>query len=322
MVNTKNVKKTASISKPKILITGASGYIGCELGFLLNSNIYDLTFVDFNFSPGIESQFKQKQNRVLNENFFNINISKYDLIVHLAYVTDVTRIKQDKLINHSLNNEKVNVDGVKYILENANSDCKIIYPSTHVVFEGLERENTSIPIIHENIKPIAKSIYSKQKIQNEIDITNSNKNYILFRLGSVYGLNNSINTKILVNLFSFNAAKGNALKLFSGGVNYKPTVCVKDVARAIQFMIEDHFTKGKLNQQTYNLSNRSLTIEQIARICKKYIPSLEIIDTNDPIPNLGYVLNDEKIIDTGFSYRENIESHILEMINYWKTYEA
>lgn len=309
-------------SKPKILITGGSGYIGCELGFLLNTKIYDLTFVDFNFLPNIESVFKQKQINILNKNFFDIDISNFDLIVHLAYITDVTRIKKSELANYDLDAEKINLDGVNYICQNSNQNCKIIYPSTHVVFEGLEQESINPIVINEKTQLCAKSVYSKQKLQNEIDIINSKKNYIIFRLGSVYGINDNINTKILTNLFCFHTIKNKSLKLFSGGVNYKPIVCVKDVAKAIEFMINDHFNDQEFNQEIYNLSNQSLTVEEIAKICQKYSPDLEITKTNDPIPNLGYIFDYKKIIDTGFIFKENVDTHIFNMINYWKTNET
>jgi len=310
------------LGKPKILITGASGYIGCELGDELNPDLYDLVFVDFNFLPSIEEKLKLNKIKTINENFFNLDISEYDLIVHLAYITDVTRVSQEKLISNNLNPEDVNVKGVNYIFQNASNNCKIIYPSTHVVFEGIKKDETNILLINENETPVAKTVYSKQKVQNEIDILNSNKNYIIFRLGSVYGLNESINTKILTNLFSFNAAKGNALKLFSGGLNHKPTVCVKDVARAIRFMIEDHFSKQQFNRQIYHLSHENLTVKEIAEICKEYIPLLNIIETNDPIPNLGYALDNKKITRTGFLFNEQIKYHILNMINFWRKHEA
>ena len=315
-------KNIQNFSKPKILVTGGSGYIGCELGFLLNTDIYDLTFIDFGFLPSIENVFKQKQIKILNKSFFDIDISNFDLIVHLAYITDVTRVKESKLLNYELSAEKINLDGVNYICSHSNQNCKIIYPSTHVVFEGIEQKNINATIINEKTTPSTKSIYSKQKLQNEIDIINSKKNYIIFRLGSVYGVNEHINTKILTNLFCFHSIQKNSLKLFSGGVNYKPIVCVKDVAKAIEFMIDDHFNDQKFNQEIYNLSNQSLTVEEIAKICQKYKPDLEITKTNDPIPNLGYIFDYKKIIDTGFIFKENVDTHIFDMINYWKTNET
>jgi nucleoside-diphosphate-sugar epimerase len=312
------IKNIQNFSKPKILITGGSGYIGCELGVLLNTDVYDLSFVDFNFLPAIENTFKHKKIKILNKSFFDIDIADFDLIVHLAYITDVTRIKENQLTNYNLSQEKINVYGINYICNNSNQNCKIIYPSTHAVFEGIQQESVLPMVINEETTPYPKSIYSKQKLKNEIDLINSQKNYIIFRLGSVYGLNDHINTKILTNLFCLQAIKNNSLKLFSGGINYKPIVCVRDVAKAIKFMIDDHFNDQKFNKEIYNLSNQSLTVKEIAKICKKYNPFLEIIETNDSIPNLGYIFDYKKIIDTEFIFNEYVDIDIFNMMNYWK----
>ena len=57
-------------------------------------------------------------------------------------------------------------------------------PSTHVVFEGLENIKRDIDE-EEPTRPILS--YGQSKSLNETQLKNSKKNYIILRLGSVYG---------------------------------------------------------------------------------------------------------------------------------------
>ena len=57
-------------------------------------------------------------------------------------------------------------------------------PSTHVVFEGIEKVKNDI-LEDEETKPVLS--YGKSKDFNERQLKSSGKNYIILRLGSVYG---------------------------------------------------------------------------------------------------------------------------------------
>ena len=59
---------------------------------------------------------------------------------------------------------------------------KIIFPSTHVIFEGLSKVKRNID---ENAIPKPVLEYSKGKYQSELDFIESNKNYVILRLGSI-----------------------------------------------------------------------------------------------------------------------------------------
>ena len=52
-------------------------------------------------------------------------------------------------------------------------------------------------------------------------------------------------------------------------------------------------------------------------ICKKYNPNIELINTNDEVPNLGYTLSNDKLLSTGFKFLYNLEDSIKEMITSW-----
>ena len=65
------------------------------------------------------------------------------------------------------------------------NDCKIIMPSTHVIYEGLEKVSKNIEE-DEPAKPMLS--YGNSKFINENQLKQSGKNYIILRLGSVYGI--------------------------------------------------------------------------------------------------------------------------------------
>ena len=44
---------------------------------------------------------------------------------------------------------------------------------------------------------------------------------------------------------------------------------------------------------------------------------LEVISTDDPIPNKGYTLSNKKIKSTGFKFLYKIENSVEEMIHAW-----
>lgn len=111
------------------------------------------------------------------------------------------------------------------------------------------------------------------------------------------------------NLFSKIASQNGTIKMFSGGVQYKSLVSVFDVARCCKFMAD-----SALNRQIYHCTNETMTVKEVAELCKEFNPKLTLIATDDEIPNVGYTLSNKKLLATGFQFRYNIRDSIHQMI--------
>ena len=202
-------------------------------------------------------------------------------------------------------------EGTKNILDVISHKCKIIFPSTHVVYEGIEEVRKNIKE-NEKTRPVLS--YSSSKAVNETQLKDSGKNYIILRLGSVYGYStDTTRMDIMPNLFSKIASQNGTLKLFSGGRQIKSLVPLIDVARCFKFMEE----REDLKSEIFNLTKDTLTVKEVAEICKKYNSKVTLRETNDEIPNLGFSLSNEKIIKAGFKFLYGLEESIKEMITKW-----
>ena len=98
-----------------------------------------------------------------------------DIVHHLAGVTDVAYVKKESNPGQDENIKKIAIEGTNNILNVIPQKCKIIFPSTHVIYEGLKETKKNIK---ENEEPCPILVYSSSKVQNEKDIRNSNKKYI------------------------------------------------------------------------------------------------------------------------------------------------
>ena len=229
----------------------------------------------------------------------------------MAGVTDVPRTKSESTREKDENIRLVGVEGTKNILDAISNKCKIVFPSTHVVYEGVNEVKTDIKE-EEITKPIL--AYSSSKAENEKQLKNSGKNFIILRLGSVYGYStDSMRIDIMPNLFSKIASQEGSLKLFAGGRQIKSLVPLIDVARCFKFMEE----KDEIRSDIFNLTKDTLTVKKVAEICKKYNPKIELKETNDEIPNLGFSLSNKKLLKTGFKFLYGIDESIKEMIKKW-----
>lgn len=307
----------------KIVITGGLGYIGSELCQLYcgETRKHQITVFDTRFLPERVSQLRKwgfnfVQGSILDIDLVKDTLKDSDLIYHLAGITDVAYVKteanseQDQLIR------RVAVEGTQNILSSLHPKCRIIFPSTHVVFEGLKDIKLHL-LETAQVSPVL--AYASSKVTNEEAIKHQSNNYIILRLGSVYGLStDSMRINIMPNLFSKITALDGEIKLFSGGEQYKSLVYIKDVARCMKFFGD---TKTDIKNQTYHLTHENVMVKHVANLCQKINPNVKLTVTNDEAPNKGYTLSNQKLIDTGFVFYGNLERGLREMISHWK-YQA
>ena len=304
--------------KKKIIITGGLGYIGTEICKLYSgvSWHHKIIVLDNRFISERVNQIRNwdmefVQGDILDKNLIKKLFKDADVVHHLAGVTDVPRTKSE---SSDLQDEKIKltaVEGTRNILNNISQKCKIIFPSTHVVYEGIKDVRTDISE-DEETKPVLS--YSSSKAINEKQLKDSGKNYIILRLGSVYGYStDSMRIDIMPNLFSKIASQNGTIKLFAGGRQIKSLVPLIDVARCFKFMEE----KQDINNETFNLTKDTITVKEVAEVCKKYNPKIILKETNDEVPNLGFSLSNKKIFKTGFNFLYNLDKNIEEMIKKW-----
>ena len=304
--------------RKKIIITGGLGYIGTELCKLYSGNSWhhNISVIDNRF---ISERVNQLRNwniefihgDILDKNLVEKIFKDADVVHHLAGITNVPRTKSESSTSQDDKIKIVGEKGTQNILDAITKKCKIIFPSTHVVYEGINEVRKNIKE-DEKTKPVLS--YSSSKAINETQIKESGKNYIILRLGSVYGYSSdTMRIDIMPNLFSKIASQNGTLKLFAGGRQIKSLVPLIDVARCFKFMEE----KENFNSEIFNLTKDTLTVKEVAEICKKYNSRIKLQETNDEVPNLGFSLSNKKLLNTGFKFLYGIDESIKEMIQKW-----
>tara|TARA_Y100000389_G_scaffold120055_1_gene117248 strand:- start:2341 stop:3258 length:918 start_codon:yes stop_codon:yes gene_type:complete len=301
----------------RIIITGGLGYIGTELTKLyFNDSNNEVSVIDNSF-------FSQRVQNLIDAgiNYHNVSIldvdklepllHEADIVYHLAGITDVPQVESNSSEEKNLKIHEVGIVGTNNIIKLTNKNSKIIFPSTHVVFEGLNKITKEIT---EEEPVSANLVYSKVKVQNENDLKNSDLNFTILRLGSVHGLSDdSTRLNIMPNLFSKLSSQKKELRLYGGGVQLKSLVSVKDVARCLKFSGENK----KTDRQMYHCTSEHFTVKEVAEICKNKVPELVIKSSSEDIPNLGYSLSNKKLLDIGFEFKISLSTSIGKMISAW-----
>ena len=75
--------------------------------------------------------------------------------------------------------------------------------------------------------------------------------------------------------------------------------------------------RNDISNDLFNLTKDTVTVKEVAEICKKYNPNITLKETNDEVPNLGFSLSNKKILKKGFKFLYGLEESIKEMISKW-----
>jgi len=303
----------------KIVILGALGYLGTELSRIYSGESWknEIVAIDNRFISERINQLKKWniqffQGHILDKDFLNKHLNEADVVHHLAGVTDVAYVKTEANSELDERISSIAIEGTNNVINSISKKCKLIFPSTHVVFEGLKKAKKNIKE-GEKTKPIL--MYAKSKNQNEVDIKKSHENHVILRLGSVYGYSlDTMRINIMPNLFSKIASQDGVIKLFSGGKQLKSLISIMDVVRCMKF-VEDN---TEIKNETFHLVNEQTTVKKVAELCKKINPKIKLIITKDATPNLGYTLSNKKLLKTGFKFLYNLENSVKEMVENWK----
>ena len=130
----------------KIVITGALGYLGTELCNLYSGESWfhnvvaiDSCFVSKRVNQLKEWNIKFYQGAILDKEFLNKLLYNADVVHHLAGITDVAYVKKEANLVQDEKIVQVAIEGTNNILNAIPKNCKIIFPSTHVIYEGLKK---------------------------------------------------------------------------------------------------------------------------------------------------------------------------------------
>tara|TARA_B100001093_G_scaffold63669_1_gene53552 strand:+ start:977 stop:1915 length:939 start_codon:yes stop_codon:yes gene_type:complete len=296
----------------KILITGGAGYIGSMLCTRLLSLGHQVTVVDL-----LKYDKGSLNHLYFNKNFQLIidNVNKKKLIKKLVkqneYIIPLAALVGaplcEKFKKDAIN---TNLGTIKTLCEVTTKKNKVIYLTTNSGYGIGEKDK----YCDENspLNPI--SLYGRTKCDGEDLVRAKIKNYVCFRLATVFGHSYRMRSDLLVNNFVNTAVKKEKLTLFEPHFR-RNFIHVRDVINAIIFTIKNF---NKLKNDVYNLGLSSANISKImlAKKIQKQYKKLKIkIITNRKDPDKrDYFVSNKKIEKKGFKASISLDAGISELI--------
>jgi nucleoside-diphosphate-sugar epimerase len=295
----------------KILITGAGGYIGSMLSDQLVRQGYNVIAIDTMMysKNSLNHLFFYDNFKYINADVTSVSVLKkyvknVDFVIPLAALVGAPICEKNKREATA-----VNFTQIKIILKFIKKNQKIIYLNSNSGY-GVGEKNKYCTE-DSPLNPI--SHYGVTKVQSEQHIINNFKNFVCFRLATVFGYSYRMRTDLIVNYYIKEAILKKKLEIFEPHFR-RNFIHVKDVVRAIQFAIENF---NKIKGQIYNLglSNANITKLELAKKIKKKIPKLKIkiISGKKDPDQRDYFVSNKKIEKRGFKARFSLVRGINEV---------
>ena len=232
-------------------------------------------------------------------------IRKHDVIIPLAALVGAPlceKYKRDAI--------STNLGSIKTLCRLATKKNKIIYLTTNSGY-GIGEKNK---YCDENspLKPI--SLYGRTKCDGEELVKTKVKNFVCFRLATVFGHSYRMRSDLLVNNFVYTTIKKQKLTLFEPHFR-RNFIHVRDVVNAIIFTMKN-FNKIKNNVYNLGLSSANISKIMLAKKIKKQYKKLQIkIVTNRKDPDKrDYFVSNKKIEKKGFKATISLDEGISELI--------
>jgi nucleoside-diphosphate-sugar epimerase len=282
----------------RVLIVGGCGYIGGYLTDILSDNNYEVSVYD---NLMYESRFLKDVNFIRGDvrdtKKLGLIINNYDIVIWLAAIVGDGACSNNKKIT-----KEINDDSVEWLAKNYRG--KIIFMSTCSVY-GINHS-----LIDESAELNPLSDYAKSKVNAEKHIKSFSKNFLIFRLGTLFGIGDNYSRPrldLVVNILTKRAVEGESLNVF-GGEQWRPLLHVKDVSNAIKYCIENNI------DGLYNVSMNNYTIADLARKIHELIPSTTINYRDIPFEDLrDYKVKNDKFSKLGWTPTHSLEDGILDM---------
>lgn len=202
----------------KVLITGASGFMGTKLVNIL-SEFFEIIPTDINSEIILDITNKEQVSQMLND-------KKPDIVVHTAAYTDVDSCEDNKELAWS-----INVGGTKNIAEACKDiNAKLIVISTDFIFDGKKGSYT------EEDTPNPISEYGRTKLEAEKVVKENLENYLIARTCVLYGYNSPKDKQTFEKWVINNLEEGKEIKVVTDQT-VSPTL-IDDIALAIKTFIE------------------------------------------------------------------------------------
>ena len=285
--------------KEKVLIVGGAGYIGGYMTDYLLSRHYDVTVYD---NLIYEARFLKTVpfifGDIRNKKLLSKILPNYSTVIWLAGIVGDGACALDPSLTRTINEEMV-----KWLVDHYTG--KIVFTSTCSVY-GINHE-----LIDETapVKPL--SVYAKTKLAAEQYIYKHSKNYLIFRLGTLYGVGDAhsrVRLDLVANVLTKHAVLNKKMIIY-GGEQWRPLLHVRDVSTAIEYGIANNITG------LYNLAQKNYKIVEVAEAIKNYMPhevDIEYIDT--PFEDLrNYRVSTKAYVEKGWQSCFNLEQGIQDM---------
>jgi nucleoside-diphosphate-sugar epimerase len=263
----------------RVLILGGAGYIGGYTTDYLLRNGYDVCVYD---KLIYESRYLKEVEFVygdIRDTQHVINVAQnYDVVIIMAALVGDPACAADVALT-----DEINHIAVKNICEQLDKDKHIIFMSTCSVY------GAQLDILNEESPANPLSTYASTKLLAEEYVTE--RDGTIFRLGTVYGLGDTysrIRLDLVVNVLAMKAVYEKKIHIF-GGEQWRPLICVKDVAGYIEEAIFNNI------HGTYILSEGNYTMKQLGNIIKNIIPDIDLQFTDISFEDArNYQVNAEK----------------------------
>ena len=297
----------------KILITGGGGYIGSMLSTELLEDGHHVTIIDLmKYDKGsLNHLYFHKNFKLINKDIRNLKVMKklvanHEFIIPLAALVGAQLCEKYK--KEAID---INYKAIKSLAKMMTARNKIIYLTTNSGY-GIGEKNK---YCDENspLKPI--SLYGRTKCDSEEEIMSNLKNYICFRLATVFGFSYRMRSDLLVNNFVYTAIKKKKLTIFEPHFR-RNFIHIRDVVEGIKYSMKN-FNKLKSNVYNLGLSSANISKLMLAKKIKKQIKPLKIqIVTNMKDPDKrDYFVSNKKIEKKGFKAKISLDLGIKELIN-------